>query len=225
MLAAYSIRRFTPATGWLHTAAGAALIAFVCGLLGAVAQAIQSHGLSTAVIVPAIAAFVMSFIATANPSMRSTEGKDQLQVPLAAMLPLLFLSALVGGCVTAKKIAYDAAACALGQVPSAVATTVDEAEASLTGAPGAPSWDSFAETTLLAKGIDAAICIVEAALHDIDGKLQATALAANDQAEAPLVADDSSDPNQKLRRAHKRGVDWLEARGVTHHHIKRPAQQ
>jgi hypothetical protein len=76
-----------------------------------------------------------------------------------------------------------------------------------------------------AKGINAAICIVEAALHDIDGTLPPTTLAANEQAEVPLSADDSSDPDQKLRRAHRRGVDWLETHGVTHHHNTRPAQQ
>jgi hypothetical protein len=108
---------------------------------------------------------------------------------------------------------------------SAVGATVDEAEASLTGAPGAPNWDTFAETTLLAKGIDAAICIVEAALHDVDGRLPATALAANEQAEAQLAVDDSSDPESKLNGAHRRGVDWLAAHGVTHHHNKRSAQQ
>jgi hypothetical protein len=119
--------------------------------LGAVAQAIQSHGLSTAVIGPAIAAFVMSFIATASPSMRTTDGKAHAGAECRDAAAAL-LSALVGGCVTAKKIAYDAAACALGQVPAAVSDTVEQAKASLMGAQGAPSWVTFAETMLLAKG-------------------------------------------------------------------------
>jgi hypothetical protein len=143
----------------------------------------------------------------------------------AVFIPLAVVIGVASGCVLAKKIRYDAAACALGQVPSAVAATVDEAKASLAGDPGAPSWDPFANGALLAKDDDAAICIIEAALHDLDGKLPDTAVAdASGQLDlqATCVLADAaggwSCPDPRVYRAHERGVEWLAAHRVSHHH-------
>jgi hypothetical protein len=117
---------------------------------------------------------------------------------------ILFIIATVAACATAKKVAYDAAACAVGQVPSAVADTVAEATASLTGA-GAETWAEFAKGDLLKHGIDAAICIVEAALHDIDNTMSS----AKGQLGENIVA------------GHQLGVQWLAQHGVKHVHDAR----
>jgi hypothetical protein len=69
MFLAWLLRRISPAGGFLHTKLGATVIAGVSGLLGAVAQAIQAHGLSKATVIPAVTSFLMSLIATSNPSM------------------------------------------------------------------------------------------------------------------------------------------------------------
>jgi len=100
MLMAFALRRFTPTTGFLHTPPGAWLIALVSGVLGAVAHAIQTGGVSTGVVVPAIASFIMSFLATANPSM----------APLLAFA----LLGLVASCQTAGGQALKA--CEIGQL-------------------------------------------------------------------------------------------------------------
>jgi hypothetical protein len=126
--------------------------------------------------------------------------------PKATMLPLLFIPLLfVTGCphpgATAKQIAYDSAACIVGQVPAAVADTVGEAKSSLLGDPGAPSWSDFAKGDLIKYGIDAAICIVAAAIHDIDA-----AMAAKGQVRPGYIG------------AHQLAADWLEQHGVHHVH-------
>lgn len=100
----------------------------------------------------------------------------------------------------AKQIAYDAAACAVGQVPAAVQDTVGQAVGSLTGASGVPSWQDFAKGDLLKYGISAAICIVEAAIHDIDA---ATSAKLGQVAPSYLAG-------------HQLAKDWLAAHGVKH---------
>ncbi len=136
MLVAFSLRKFAPTGGWLHTIGGATLIAFISGLLGALAQAIQAHGFSSSVIVPAIASFIMSFIATANPSMGKTEEPTVTLPPgssLRALLPLAFIALACASCATAGGKAMKA--CELGKLGSdaQIALTTGQAIASNPG--------------------------------------------------------------------------------------------
>jgi hypothetical protein len=119
MLFAFGLRKLTPSSGFLHTAAGATVIAFASGLLGALAEAIQAHGFTTATIVPAIASFVMSFIATANPSLPAAPNARTKQIDgasLRALLPLAFVALALSGCATAGGKALKA--CELSQLPA-----------------------------------------------------------------------------------------------------------
>jgi hypothetical protein len=101
----YALRRYSPKDGWLHSALGAFVIASVSGLLATVAQAIQAHGLSSAAIMPAVASFLGSLFATANPTMGAakTEESTTLKAPpgasARALLPFAFLAlASMAGC-------------------------------------------------------------------------------------------------------------------------------
>ena len=114
MLLAYSLRRFAPAGGWLHTLGGATAIAFVSGLLGALAQAIQAHGFSSATVVPAISSFVLSFIATSNPTMSAAEKKEEATLKGGALVVLLALGIALSGCGTAAGKVMKT--CELGQL-------------------------------------------------------------------------------------------------------------
>lgn len=127
MLAAFAMRKFAPTGGWLHTLAGATFIAFCTGLLGAIAQAITAHGISTGVIVPAVATFAMSFIATASPVPAEKKEEERVVKPAGgfAAVGLLIVLALIGllglffaasGCATAGGQALKA--CELGQLSS-----------------------------------------------------------------------------------------------------------
>jgi hypothetical protein len=121
---------------------------------------------------------------------------------LPAWLPIAFLALACGACPLAKKVAYDAKACAIGEAPKAIDDTVQQAVGSLTGAPGTPSWSDFAKGALVARGIDAAICIVLAAVHDIDQAMSGT----------------KGQPDPGYIGGHQLAVDWLEQHGVHHDH-------
>jgi hypothetical protein len=133
--------------------------------------------------------------------------------PPASLLLLALLACTVSGCgAVAKKIGYDISACALGQVPAAIADIVQQAEASIIGAPGSISWAVFASSDLVKHGVDAAICIVEAVLHDLDGKLPP-------QTQTIATVEERPPKDSVLFGAHARGVDWLRAHGVNHRHM------
>lgn len=172
MLVAFSLRRFAPA-GFMHSLGGATLIAFISGLLGAAAEAIASHGLTAAAIVPAVASFVMSFIATANPSTKATDEEPKVvkgsagPFKVGLMLPFLFLGAslAMSGCGTPRAVIKDVTAACGIKVATAVtqtvqvlktATSADAALAEITQIIGAASSD-----------YEAIYCVVTEALKSL----------------------------------------------------------
>lgn len=129
---------------------------------------------------------------------------------------------LVCGCAgQLQQLPAQAAACAEGIVPAASAAVLQEAEASATSAPGAPSWNDFAKGQLLSQGVNVAICIGLALVHDLDAKLPASADVADASGHVlPMVkeADAGACSDSTLLLAHDRAVDFLEAHGVKHVH-------
>lgn len=143
----------------------------------------------------------------------------QLAVRLAPLLALLC------GCPgRLQPLPGQATACAEGIVPAEGAAVLQQAYASSTSAPGAPSWHDFETGQLVSQGIALAICIVEALAHDLDAKLPATTVADASGHVVPMLAhadagvDGPSCPDPKLSLAHDRAVDFLQAHGVKHTH-------
>lgn len=114
---AYAIRNFTPNTGWLHTGGGHFIIATVTGALGAIADAIQTHGLSKQVVIAGLVSFVMGAISAANPSVQNggvapapdartkqagfVHGPVMVMVAaVGAMATAILSGALLSGCAT-----------------------------------------------------------------------------------------------------------------------------
>lgn len=94
-LAAFLVRKYAPNGHFFQSSFGAFVIALVSGILSAAASAAETHGLSLEALIPAVASFILSLVATGNPSVDS-EGKSKL----ASMVPLILLSALTAGCGT-----------------------------------------------------------------------------------------------------------------------------
>lgn len=175
---AFALRKFTPAGGWLHTAGGATLIAFITGLLGALAQAIQQHGFSSAVLVPAIASFVMSFIATANPSQPASPDAHTKQVDgasLRALVPLAFVALAMSGCANVDwhKFGVDEAQCLATPVKGAIADVsgelIDSIEKEIAGGNGFDSatWEADAKALGIKYGFAAVACAAEHLVGDL----------------------------------------------------------
>jgi hypothetical protein len=80
-LASYLARRLAPSVKFLHTATGAVLLAVLTGLASTVAQAVSAHGLSLASIQPAVVGFLLSFLASSNPSVTQGDTVPGMQVP------------------------------------------------------------------------------------------------------------------------------------------------
>lgn len=124
-----------------------------------------------------------------------------------------------------QQLPTQAASCVAGVVPSEGTALAQQAYASATSAPGAPTWAQFATSQLVSQGVALAICIVEAIAHDLDNKLPATAVADASGHVMPMlksadagVADGPSCPDPKLLLAHDRAVDFLQQHGVKHYH-------
>jgi hypothetical protein len=100
--------------------------------------------------------------------------------PHVALLALVLAIQISCGAV-AKQLAIDIAACALGQVPGAVVDLIPDVVKTINGS--AADW--AAELAALeAKGLDVAVCAVEAAIHDMSLHQPA--------AMSPLVLDRAS---------------------------------
>lgn len=112
-----------------------------------------------------------------------------------ATVALLFVGAIgMAGCgpnagATAKGVAIDTAACAVGQVPAAVASLLPEVTAAMQGSPAQWSTEIAA---LESQGVQVAICSIEAALHRLglaDLRAESPGLAlARDRAQVYLAA-------------------------------------
>lgn len=129
----------------------------------------------------------------------------------------------------AKAFASDVATKCTGALASAASDTVGQAVASLTNAPGAPSWAQFSQGELLTKGIAFAVCVVEQAIAVIDAKVpeaQPVATGGQLQADANVRVFSHAIRTTPVPRAlpnniaigHARAVDFLEAHGVAHQH-------
>lgn len=126
-------------------------------------------------------------------------------------------------CAHFQQLPSQAASCAAGIVPAEGTALAQQAYASATSAPGAPTWQQFATSQLVSQGVALAVCIGEAMLHDLDTKLPTNALADASGHVMPLVkpvtdADGPSCPDPKLLLAHDRAVDLLAKYGVQHNH-------
>lgn len=141
---------------------------------------------------------------------------------VARLAPLVVL--LCGCAGQLQQLPAQSAACAEGIVPAEGAAVLQQAEQSATSAPGAPSWNDFAKGQLLAQGVNLAICIGLALVHDLDAKLLPTTAALADasghimKAARAEVVEGASCPDPKLLLAHDRVVDFLQAHGVKHTH-------
>lgn len=178
MLFAFGLRKLTPSSGFLHTAAGATVIAFASGLLGALAQAIQAHGFSSATIVPAIASFVMSFIATANPSLPADPDARTKQIDgasLRALLPLAFVALALSGCANIDwhKFGVDEAQCLAAPVKGAIADVssdlVDSVQKEIDSGNGFDSaqWEADAKALGVKYGFAAVACAAAHLIGDL----------------------------------------------------------
>ena len=66
--ASYALRKFTPASGFLHTPLGAVAIAALSASLTSIVTVVQTQGLNGPAMAQAAMAAVMSLLATSNPS-------------------------------------------------------------------------------------------------------------------------------------------------------------
>lgn len=139
--------------------------------------------------------------------------KDQGRISGFALLVLASFSLFVGvllfsGCAAMKKAAVDMEKCALGQVPAALADAVETAELNMMSN---PAWTTFAANSLEKMGSDAAICVVQAALHDYEA----------------YAASQHGQVDQTLVDAHGRGAKWLKLHRVGHSemHVVEPAKE
>jgi hypothetical protein len=80
-LLSYLARRLAPSSKFLHSALGATLLAVVTGAASVVAQAVTAHGLSLASIQPAVVGFLLSFLASSNPSVTAGDTVPGVQMP------------------------------------------------------------------------------------------------------------------------------------------------
>lgn len=169
-------------------------------------------------VAAALLHYVSSPAATGDTSSRAQSGQVRLPILFAfAAVPafaLLGLAALqlpvAAGCAAGnaaavtKKIAIDSGACALGRVPSALVSLVPEAQSAIAGTPA----DWSAEIARLeAQGVDVAVCIVEAIVHELSApqpstmraSLGARASIALDRAQVYLAAHRAQLPDAGAR--------------------------
>jgi hypothetical protein len=112
---------------------------------------------------------------------------------------LLCLVLALGGCSAAQRVqlAQDLAACAVGEIPSAVSGVIPHVEAAIQGSDA--QWQNeIASLELL--GVSFAICAVSAAVRDLASPPPGAAIAGADLA-------------HRLEGVH-RGRDYLAAHGV-----------
>lgn len=140
----------------------------------------------------------------------------------AALVALVVMAA---SCGQLQQLPSQAATCAAGVVPAEGTALAQQAYASATSSPGAPTWAQFATSQLVSQGVALALCIVEAMAHDLDTKLPTNTLADASGHVVPLAkvatdggVDGPSCADPKLLLAHDRAVDFLERHGVQHYH-------
>lgn len=136
--AAYSLRRFTPKTGFLHSDAGLFFISMANGLLAAAADAIVKQGITKEALIPALANAIMSAVAAANPSIPAEKKEEEeIAAPrrgaagfigaflllVIALVGLLGLAMACSGCATTgggAAAGQAAIKCEMGALPAAL---------------------------------------------------------------------------------------------------------
>lgn len=135
--AAYSLRRFTPKTGFLHSDAGLFFISMANGLLAAAADAIVKQGITKEALIPALANAIMSAVAAANPSIPAEKKEEEeIAAPrrgaagfvgaflllVIALVGLLGLAMACSGCATTGGRGAEQAVikCEMGALPAAL---------------------------------------------------------------------------------------------------------
>jgi hypothetical protein len=132
----------------------------------------------------------------------------------AAAMFLLLGSIALSGCAGLQKVASSCG----GVAKSAVDSLTQQAYDSATSQADAPSWATFASTTLLAQGEAAAICAAQAALAIIDGKLPASPSAPGGH-DHIVFANAAVKPDPLIAAGHERLADFVDAHGSAHSHI------
>jgi hypothetical protein len=116
--------------------------------------------------------------------------------PGAALLLLLCVGTASCG-AAGKQFLVDMESCATGAVPGALSDTVQQAIQSMEGNAGAQSWEDFSKGELVRYGIDAGICVVQAAYHALS-----QSLGQKGQIDPSIV------------KGRERASEWLEAHNV-----------
>lgn len=148
---------------------------------------------------------------------------------LVALGLLGWLVAFAGaGCASsprARAFGAGVATNCAGAVLAVGSDVVGQAVASMTDAPGAPSWAQFAAGDLISRGVVFGVCVVEQALAALDAKLPPSTpvtptgrVLLSSLKDMTIAASCSSAPPPAVLVGHARGVDWLEAQGVIHVH-------
>jgi hypothetical protein len=137
---------------------------------------------------------------------------------LAIARALIIVALLAApGCAAVKSAIGTCA----GAVESTVKVLEDEAIASATGAPGAPSWTTWAATTLLSQGKGVTICVAQQAIAYIDSVLSPSTPAKAGHIALTNLSTNATPDQEVLPRdavAHERLADLLDKLGAPHDH-------